>query len=165
MDINAELKHPEIQGPPLERGTRYGHHFVVELISDGKRLWAVASEEGRKILHQIAHGLTGDEEPTVGEWGEWVAGGYLAKKYPAQFYDSRSSPEEIAAAIKAEEEVVPDQSGTGPVPVTDQSTQSLDPNGNPATGGAPQPISDFGHSQAFSEAPTTTVSPANSFDS
>lgn len=66
--ITAELTHPEIQGPPLERGIRYGHHFVVELISDGRRLFAVASEEGRRIMNEISHGLTHvdrDAEPSV----------------------------------------------------------------------------------------------------
>lgn len=48
--IPAELPHPEIAGPPLTLGTRYAHHFLVEVISDGRRLWALASEEGQRVL-------------------------------------------------------------------------------------------------------------------
>jgi hypothetical protein len=38
--------------------------------------------------------------PTV---AEWVAAGYLAKNYPPSGYASKSTPEEIAAAVKADE--------------------------------------------------------------
>lgn len=65
MQIPAILTHPEILGPPLERGARYGHHFVVELISDGKRLWAAASEEGKKVIHEIEHGFSGEQQDTA----------------------------------------------------------------------------------------------------
>lgn len=172
MKIPAILTHPEIMGPPLERGTRYGHHFVVELISDGKRLWAAASEEGKKVIHEIEHGLTGEEEPEkVGPTvAEWVAAGYKAAAYPPRGYESRSTPEEIAAAIAAEtttgSEAVGKQSPTGTEAVTDPANpgngnpnvgaQSLDPDGKPATGGTPEPMG---------AAPTTTVGPANTFDS
>lgn len=40
-----------------------------------------------------------DDGPTV---AEYVAAGYLASNYPPQGYASRSSPEEIEAAIAAE---------------------------------------------------------------
>ncbi len=150
MDINAKLKHPEIQGPPLERGTRYGHHFVVELISDGRRLWAVASEEGRKVLNEIAHGLTGDKpevrrSPTI---AEYVEAGYSAKDYPPVGYASCSTEEEIAAAIEAQDKadaatlaaaIGGDKIVTGAEPVPNQS----------GTGG---------------EAPTTVTSSATNFD-
>lgn len=125
MKIPAILTHPEILGPPLERGARYGHHFVVELISDGKRLWATASEEGKKVIHEIEHGLTGEEDPTV---AEWVAAGYSAKKYPFAF---RSTEAEIAAAIAAEDAAtgsgaVGNQSPTGTEVVTDPANPSFD---------------------------------------
>lgn len=51
--IPAELPHPNTQGGVLSRGVRYLHHFEVELVSDGKRLWAVVSEEGKAVLAAI----------------------------------------------------------------------------------------------------------------
>lgn len=41
-----------------------------------------------------------NEGPTV---EEFVAAGYRAENYPPQGYESRSTPEEIAAAIEAQE--------------------------------------------------------------
>lgn len=176
--INAELPHPEIQGPPLYRGTRYGHHFVVELVSDGRRLWAVASEEGRKILHEIAHGLdpekaeAADEKakaaakngPTI---AEWVEAGYPARKYPPSGYPSISTQDEIDAAIKVQDEkeaadlaavetakakLIAEgaNSGTGTEPVPNQSGTD-----------APNPS----QQQTGADAPTTTTASANTFDS
>jgi hypothetical protein len=150
--INAELPHPEINGPPLERGIRYAHHFVVDVISDGRRLYAVASEEGRKILHQIAHGIGLDEGPTV---AEWVEAGYSAKNYPPSGYNSRSTPEEIAEAIKAEEATVALGEASGSATGGDTELPPQDDGLEPATGGTPQPIGNV----------TTEVSQANSFDS
>lgn len=51
--IPAELPHPNIQGGILTRGIKYLHHFEIELISDGQRLWAAASAEGKKVLADI----------------------------------------------------------------------------------------------------------------
>lgn len=48
--IPAELPHPTTMGTPLSRGARYIHHFEVELISDGKRLWHVLSAEGQAVV-------------------------------------------------------------------------------------------------------------------
>lgn len=48
--IPAELPHPVTHGGPLSRGARYMHHFEVELISDGKRLWHVLSDEGQAVV-------------------------------------------------------------------------------------------------------------------
>ncbi|NGO50434.1 hypothetical protein [Allomesorhizobium camelthorni] len=42
----------------------------------------------------------GDDGPTV---AEYVAAGYLASKYPPEGYASRSTPEEVAAAVAAED--------------------------------------------------------------
>lgn len=133
--ITAELLHPEIQGPPLERGIRYGHHFVVELISDGRRLWAVASEEGQKLLHEIAHGI-GIDGP---------------------------EPVQNQSGIGTEVVTDPSNPGNGPATVNPNFSAGLDPDGNPATGGAPQPINL--PPQAGAAAPTTTTAPGNTFDS
>lgn len=48
-------------------------------------------------------GKTGlrDDGPTI---AEFVSAGYAASAYPPKGYASRSTPEEIAAAVKAEEE-------------------------------------------------------------
>jgi len=58
--------------------------------------------------------------PTV---AEWVAAGYSASSYPPTGYQSRSTPEEIAAAVAAQEAVEVD----GP------SIESATPAGEPAT--------------------------------
>lgn len=42
-----------------------------------------------------------EDGPTI---GEYIGAGYPATGYPPQGYASRSTPEEIAAAVKAEEE-------------------------------------------------------------
>jgi hypothetical protein len=52
LTIPAELSHP-LMHEAMIRGVRYGHHMVVELISDGERLWAVASNEGRALIAAI----------------------------------------------------------------------------------------------------------------
>lgn len=51
--IPAELPHPNTVGGVLARGVKYLHHFELLLVSDGKRLWAAASEEGRAVLAAI----------------------------------------------------------------------------------------------------------------
>lgn len=50
--ILAALPHPDISSP-LARGVRYQHHFVVDLISDGRRLWHALSDEGQAVLVTI----------------------------------------------------------------------------------------------------------------
>ncbi len=60
--IPADLPHPVTQGPPLARGAKYQHHFVVDLISNGKRLWAVASAEGQKVLAEIRGEVTAEAD-------------------------------------------------------------------------------------------------------
>lgn len=52
--IPAELPHPNLQGGMLARGVKYLHHFEILLVSDGQRLWAAASAEGKKIMADIA---------------------------------------------------------------------------------------------------------------
>lgn len=52
--IPAELPHPQTLGGPLSRGARYMHHFEVELVSDGRRLWAAASAEGKHVINTLA---------------------------------------------------------------------------------------------------------------
>jgi hypothetical protein len=47
--IEAVVPHPNISAP-LPRGVSYLHHFEIELVSCGRRLWAVASAEGQKIM-------------------------------------------------------------------------------------------------------------------
>lgn len=51
--IPVEVEHPTTLGAPLARGAQYEHHFVAKLISDGRRLWALASAEGEKVLAEI----------------------------------------------------------------------------------------------------------------
>ncbi|QOE32739.1 hypothetical protein CPT_Mano_006 [Achromobacter phage Mano] len=59
--------------------------------------------------------------PTV---AEYVAAGYLAKNYPPAGYEARSTPEEIQAAIDAEDQAAADadqdqgQGQAGAVPAT-----------------------------------------------
>lgn len=50
--IPTSLPHPNTSGP-LERGLTYLHHFEVELISDGRRLWDAASAEGKQLIADI----------------------------------------------------------------------------------------------------------------
>lgn len=50
--IPAALPHPNTSGP-LARGLTYLHHFEVELVSDGARLWDAASAEGKQLLADI----------------------------------------------------------------------------------------------------------------
>lgn len=50
-----------------------------------------------------------DSGPTV---EQFVAAGYLAKNYPPEGYASRSTPEEIAQAIRDQEDEEPDGSQT-----------------------------------------------------
>lgn len=52
--IAAHLPHPVVHGTPLSRGARYIHNFEVELVSDGRRLWASASNEGKAIINTLA---------------------------------------------------------------------------------------------------------------
>lgn len=51
--IPAELPHPTTLGTPLARGVKYLHHFELLLVSDGRRLWAAASAEGKAVLAAI----------------------------------------------------------------------------------------------------------------
>lgn len=53
--IPAALPHPNISAP-LARGIRYLHHFEIELVSDGARLWDAASAEGKQVLADIKRG-------------------------------------------------------------------------------------------------------------
>lgn len=50
--IQAPLPHP-VMSQPLPRGASYLHHFEVELISDGHKLVAALSAEGKKLLADI----------------------------------------------------------------------------------------------------------------
>ncbi|MET4187595.1 hypothetical protein ABIB86_000456 [Bradyrhizobium sp. JR1.7] len=172
MHIPAILTHPEIMGPPLERGVRYAHHFVVELISDGRRLWAVASEEGKNVIHQIEHGIDPSAEipqrkgPTI---EEWMDAGYKAVNYPPSGYEAVSTHAEIAAAVAKEQEAeaVTDQSGTGGEAEQNQTGVAehpiLPPPAEPpeskTQGGDLPPGNKAG------EPPVTTVTSATSFDS
>ena len=53
--IPAALPHPNISAP-LARGIQYLHHFEIELVSDGARLWDAASAEGKQVLADIKRG-------------------------------------------------------------------------------------------------------------
>lgn len=61
--IPVGLIHPDI--PPTPAGTTRMHSFLVELVSDGKRLWAVASEEGRRVLEALEALEVGNQSPTA----------------------------------------------------------------------------------------------------
>lgn len=50
--IPAALPHPNTSGP-LARGLSYIHHFEIELVSDGSRLWDAASAEGKQLIADI----------------------------------------------------------------------------------------------------------------
>lgn len=50
--IPATLPHPNISSP-LARGVQYLHHFEILLVSDGRRLWDAASDEGKQVLSDI----------------------------------------------------------------------------------------------------------------
>ncbi|MEI5996817.1 hypothetical protein H3V53_06265 [Paraburkholderia bengalensis] len=65
-----------------------------------------AKLDGRKAKKQAADGADAlrTDGPTV---AEYVAAGYQAVNYPPQGYASRSTAEEIAAAVKAQAEAAP----------------------------------------------------------
>lgn len=50
--IPAALPHPNTSSP-LARGLTYIHHFEVELVSDGARLWDAASDEGKQVIADV----------------------------------------------------------------------------------------------------------------
>lgn len=74
--IPTNLPHPIISGPPLARGVRYQHHFVIDLISDGQRLWDVASAQGKKVIAEI-------NGEVAAEKNKGVAGATAASAHPA----------------------------------------------------------------------------------
>lgn len=88
--ILAALPHPDISSP-LARGVRYQHHFVVDLISDGRRLWHAMSDEGQAVLVTIKREVAD---------GKDAAAAQLAKAQAAevQKLQAQKPPQEIESA-------------------------------------------------------------------
>lgn len=82
-------------GKPVEVGTIItvnGNKIPAALINKCEQLDGDSDGDGDLITGQ-------NEGPTV---EQWVEAGYRAENYPPEGYESRSTPEEIAAAIEAQ---------------------------------------------------------------
>jgi hypothetical protein len=99
--IVAVLPHPTTMGTPLSRGARYLHHFEVELISDGKRLWHVLSDEGRKVVDTIEGERRADKEAQ-----EAARAAHQQSTQADIATQQQKERDEIAANRKAQEEAV-----------------------------------------------------------
>lgn len=87
--------HPGL-GKDSNIGNEFGHTVYPKMIyKEDKTSFVVNNAEEEAI----AKGETLNNGPTI---AEWVAAGYKASAYPPEGYDSKSSDDEIKAAIEAE---------------------------------------------------------------
>jgi hypothetical protein len=76
-------------------GEKFGEGYLVPAHKAGE----LASHGFKAVEHNPSPFLDSKAGPTI---AEWVAAGYKAGAYPPRGYESKSTPEEIAAAIDAE---------------------------------------------------------------
>lgn len=110
----AELAEHTAAGWFTDANEALAAHDLAQTEAENAALQAQIDEakvklDGRKAKKQAADGADAlrTDGPTV---AEYVAAGYQAVNYPPQGYASRSTPEEIAAAVKAQAEAAGAQS-------------------------------------------------------
>lgn len=101
--------------------TEVPDHVAEELISLGRAVEAKDEPPAPR-----------EDGPTV---GEFVAAGYLASNYPSEGYAPRSTPEEIAAAIEAQNKPKQEEPGEGVKPTDEDGEDSKGKEDKPAKGG------------------------------
>lgn len=87
--------HPGLGKDP-NIGNEFGHTVYPKMIYLADKTSVVVNNAEEEA---IAKGETLNSGPTI---AEWVAAGYKASAYPPKGYDSKSSDEEVKAAIEAE---------------------------------------------------------------
>lgn len=142
--IIAGLPHPDISSP-LARGVRYQHHFAVDLISDGRRLWHALSDEGQAVLVTIKREVADGKDAAAAQLAkaQAVEVQKLQAQKPPQEQGQEAFPANVPMTLdqlKAMQASLEAEIAR----VTGVQTQpailatSVDPNGMPATGGTPE---------------------------
>lgn len=90
----------------------------------------VLTQEERRQREALVHGLPIPRGPTI---QEWVEAGYRADAYPPEGYSSRSTQEEIDAAIAAQKSEGPQE------PDSQENGQGADDDAGTSGAGAEEP--------------------------